>query len=433
MHNQPRDFNRHAVKKRWKTHVKKLPFFGWKYCHYFTVVEEGEKNIKVRCSLCVGNKTLSCARNTTSNFKKHLTTVHKHITLVAKEVYNREDSSHGGTGAITNDNSDINNPQKRQRTLSLSPGSSNRDIPPTKLRSLLAEYVIEDMLPLSTVESHAFRKLLNSLCSTQIPDRKSFTDHLDHQYDLVVQKVKSSLASVEHVSTTADVWTGHNRSYLGMTVHWIDPATLERRKAAISCCRVTGRHTYDVLASKIESVHTNYGLLGKITATVTDNGSNFVKAFSMFQSSPDSMEMTSSLPPPPSMEDDSEEGMDLGETNFEDMDDLLGKGQNSTKLTNDDMIVSMIYHLMKDVQPIPLIWLLLPMSVNIYCHPRPQKVCTEAHFRNVQHCGIKQAGLLSQLITSKQFLIESCLFQVQHDGIHIMKHCYGLQKWQLWI
>ena len=204
---------------------------------------------------------------------------------------------------------------------------------------LLAEYVIEDMLPLSTVESHAFRKLLNSLCSTQIPDRKSFTDHLDHQYDLVVEKVKSSLASVEHVSTTADVWTGHNRSYLGMTVHWIDPATLERRKAAISCCRVTGHHTYDVLASKIESVHANYGLLGKITATVTDNGSNFVKAFAMFQSSSDSMEMTSSLPLPPSMEDDSEEGMDRGETNFEDMNDLLGRGQNNTELTDDDMIV----------------------------------------------------------------------------------------------
>ena len=29
---------------------------------------------------------LSCARNTTSNFKKHLTTVHKNAVLVAKEV-----------------------------------------------------------------------------------------------------------------------------------------------------------------------------------------------------------------------------------------------------------------------------------------------------------------------------------------------------------
>jgi len=35
----------------------------------------------------------------------------------------------------------------------------------------------------------------------------------------------------------------------------------------------------DVLAAKIEQVHRAYGLNGKVTATVTDNGSNFVKAF----------------------------------------------------------------------------------------------------------------------------------------------------------
>ena len=42
------------------------------YKHYFVIVEVGEKNIRARCKLCAGNKTLSCARNTTFNFKKHL-------------------------------------------------------------------------------------------------------------------------------------------------------------------------------------------------------------------------------------------------------------------------------------------------------------------------------------------------------------------------
>lgn len=62
-----------------------------------------------------------------------------------------------------------------------------------------------------------------------------------------------------------------------MTVHWIDEKSLKRCKAALACIRVTGHHTYDVLAEKISHVHEKFGLNGKISATVTDNGSNFVK------------------------------------------------------------------------------------------------------------------------------------------------------------
>ena len=40
----------------------------------------------MRCTLCGESKTLSSARNTTPNFKKHLNTVHKNAKLVAKEV-----------------------------------------------------------------------------------------------------------------------------------------------------------------------------------------------------------------------------------------------------------------------------------------------------------------------------------------------------------
>ena len=61
-------------------------FNGWKYKHYFILLSESDKNLKVRCTLCSGNKTLLCARNTTSNFKRHLSAVHKNAVLVAKEV-----------------------------------------------------------------------------------------------------------------------------------------------------------------------------------------------------------------------------------------------------------------------------------------------------------------------------------------------------------
>ena len=61
-------------------------FHKWKYSHYFVITEEGEKNIRARCKLCVGNKTLSCACNTTSNFKKHLENAHRNAKLEARPV-----------------------------------------------------------------------------------------------------------------------------------------------------------------------------------------------------------------------------------------------------------------------------------------------------------------------------------------------------------
>ena len=97
--------------------------------------------------------------------------------------------------------------------------------------------------------------------------------------------------------------------------------------AALACTRITGRHTYDVLGAKIEQIHNGYNLAGKVTATITDNGSNFVKAFAMFHQSPlDSSSTTTEEATILSMDDDSDESLENTETEeviFENMDDLL--------------------------------------------------------------------------------------------------------------
>ena len=193
-------------------------FYGWKYRNYFVVVEEGENNLRARCTLCpASKKPLSCARNTTSNFKKHLETVHKTTTLTAIE---RDGSTEDNSSTAKRGKSDeepeveIMPPPAKRQCLLVSRGT----ISPAKVKGLLSEYVIEDMLPLSTVESPAFRKLITSLSSSEVslPDRKSFTAHLDNAFVSMEQKVKSSLDAVSCVCTTADVWTAHNKSFFGM-------------------------------------------------------------------------------------------------------------------------------------------------------------------------------------------------------------------------
>ncbi len=88
--------------------------------------------------------------------------------------------------------------------------------------------------------------------------------------------------TIPFLCTTADAWSTHNRSYLGVTAHWIDCVSLTRRSAALACSRLKGHHTYDVLAGALNAVHAKYGIRDKVVTTVTDNGANFIKAFKMF-------------------------------------------------------------------------------------------------------------------------------------------------------
>jgi len=106
---------------------------------------------------------------------------------------------------------------------------------------------------------------------------------LDKQYQQTKQNLMSELSKASHVSTTADCWTAHRRSFLGMTVHWLDQDEVTRQSACLGVRRIYGSHTYDVLAKAISEMHAEFKISKKVNLTITDNGSNFLKAFKMFQ------------------------------------------------------------------------------------------------------------------------------------------------------
>ncbi|MGH0163711.1 UNVERIFIED_CONTAM: hypothetical protein FKN15_048799 [Acipenser sinensis] len=191
-------------------------------------------------------------------------------------------------------------------------------VTPQKLKKRIALYVIEDMLPLSTVDCPAFRKLISEISYATVPDRKTFTHYLDKAYDVMEGELKKSFENVAYVSTTADIWTANNKSFLGMTAHWIDPATLQRKRVALTCSRFKGRHTYDAVAAEIEQCHAAYALNAKVTATVTDNGSNFVKAFNFYKRSAKSDNDTAS----------EEEGVSDLDVTFTDIQEVLSSEEH---------------------------------------------------------------------------------------------------------
>uniref|UniRef100_A0A3Q4MWI7 HAT C-terminal dimerisation domain-containing protein n=1 Tax=Neolamprologus brichardi TaxID=32507 RepID=A0A3Q4MWI7_NEOBR len=154
-----------------------------------------------------------------------------------------------------------------------------------ELKKLVAQYIVEEMLPINTVDSPSFRAIIKKIptsVNAELPHRTTFTSYLEKEFTEMERNLKAALNEIDFVSTTADIWTANNRSYMGVTLHWIRRTTLERHKVALACRRICGRHTYDVIGTEIENIHSSYGLLNKVVATVTDNGSNFVKAFQVY-------------------------------------------------------------------------------------------------------------------------------------------------------
>ncbi|KAA0721319.1 hypothetical protein E1301_Tti021445 [Triplophysa tibetana] len=105
---------------------------------------------------------------------------------------------------------------------------------------------------------------------------------LEDQYISMKTDMCNVLSEQEFVASTTDAWSTNHKSYLGVTVHWIDSDILTISSGALACRRIKGRHTYDTLAEMLESVHMEFSIQNKVVLTTTDNGSNFVKAFSVF-------------------------------------------------------------------------------------------------------------------------------------------------------
>lgn len=59
----------------------------WLYSHYFEFIKERDKNIVVKCTLCLGKqRELSKVRNSTSKLKKHLKRVHANTELTERDI-----------------------------------------------------------------------------------------------------------------------------------------------------------------------------------------------------------------------------------------------------------------------------------------------------------------------------------------------------------
>lgn len=144
----------------------------------------------------------------------------------------------------------------------------------------LVDAIVDAGLPASLLDRPTFVKALTSYVpGLKVMTRKTLMTKLEGEYVRMVDKIKSEMENIKYFCTTADIWSCTNRSFFGYTCHWLTEK-LERKSAALACKRLPGVHSAEKLTKVITEINSSFGLnKSNVVMTVTDNGSNFVKAF----------------------------------------------------------------------------------------------------------------------------------------------------------
>uniref|UniRef100_A0A3Q3AB51 Uncharacterized LOC108248749 n=1 Tax=Kryptolebias marmoratus TaxID=37003 RepID=A0A3Q3AB51_KRYMA len=247
----------------------------WPHIRAMFTLQSSKKNSYImRCQLCLPKLVdISAYKNSTSNLRKHVARIHPNSLMKYSELV---DSNKKRKSSSSDE------PPRKSVKITDSLISPRR-VTQAKLDRLIVNFVCEASQPFSVVEAPSFKNIIESLhpqCT--LMTRKTLCCRIQEAAKNLKSIIIKKLSAVNHVATTTDCWTARQRSYLGVTCHWIEPTTLERQSAALACQRVKGSHTFDVLAAALEEIHSEYQIREKVTRTTTDSGSNFLKAFRLY-------------------------------------------------------------------------------------------------------------------------------------------------------
>jgi KRAB domain-containing zinc finger protein len=193
------------------------------------------------------------------------------------------------------ENARVKNVTKRQADTSTNYGTNQKQpkleetlananmVTQARMDELITKFVIEGVLPLSIVSLQAFKEMIIGLQPNRsVMSRAVLRTRIMNKMNNLKGKLIDILREQQFLATTADCWSAFGKSYMGVTVHWIDRGSFERKSACLALRRMKGKHTYDVIANALQQIHKEFAIEGKILRTTTDSGSNFVKAFHVF-------------------------------------------------------------------------------------------------------------------------------------------------------
>ena len=127
----------------------------------------------------------------------------------------------------------------------------------------MSEWISGDCLAFNTIQSPRFKRMIANLSSkASIPSPKKFKRVLGDVYAEKRRELMDRLAETPgNISLTIDVWTSRMQdSYLGVTVHWIDPKCVPD-SSVLDIVSFPGSHSGENIASELKKVCEEYEIL----------------------------------------------------------------------------------------------------------------------------------------------------------------------------
>ncbi len=247
---------------------------------FFDVLSENGVNGKLVAKCVDCGQNFSGQRNATTNFKTHLKRMHPNIAA----EYEREKESHKRARNQAQSTSALKQPTLTSLSMSWNGRPARPLITQTALDANICHYITEELLPLSTVEAPSFMKLVSPMLrdapnEITLISRRTLGRRIAEGFTAMFTDLEGTFRRCKWKCLTTDIWSVNNKSYLGVTVHWIND-DYTRSSAALACRRMIGSRDYTAIAKALCSIMRECGIkVSDVTAIVTDNASNFAKAF----------------------------------------------------------------------------------------------------------------------------------------------------------
>ena len=155
----------------------------------------------------------------------------------------------------------------------------------------LVDFFVVSMQPFSLIESEEFRYLLRYFQGLppepkfKFVSRKTFTRRVKEYGSVGRTDLKALLKEPRWVAATADSWSSHQRAFIGVTCTYLRDTGedskdgIQRVNGTLACQEVKGQQTATVIADALTKILQEFDVLDKCRAVVTDNGANYVAAF----------------------------------------------------------------------------------------------------------------------------------------------------------
>ncbi|KAJ6643581.1 hypothetical protein Bhyg_08544, partial [Pseudolycoriella hygida] len=230
-------------------------------------------SVVVRCLFCPPQKTLTVTANSAYNLNIHMKSNHRaqNDQFVEKTKKRK-----------TNDSMREVEVGTKPKQMKLDGFRHGEFVNQESVDQMVLNYIIDKVLPFSTVESGSFRELVLTGKSEKIKvmTRVKLVDRLIKEFQISKNGQIDKYTRIQYFCLTADLWSSRRRSFLGITIHWICPLSYSRKKSVLACRGITGKHSSKVLAANIDEIIQTFKIpIRKILKIVTDGGSNFKKAF----------------------------------------------------------------------------------------------------------------------------------------------------------